>query len=241
MDFANIDIILSGTLASGNIGAVARAMCNMGLSRLKLVDPRCRIDEKARWMATCGPDILSSAQTFKSFRDALSDCSYSFGTTARSRRWRDALTPAEMAAKAASLAEKNRIAVVFGPEDMGLSNEELELCNDVVTIPTTSNATSINLSHAVIIICYEIFQVAGEIKEPAGPEELASAGMTEAMYDHMRDALLEIGFLNRQNPDYTLGMIRRILTRSALTVPEAKLIRGMFRQLLWYIKRKGGK
>jgi len=237
----NIDIVLSGTLASGNIGAVARAMSNMGFLRLKLVNPRCRIDEKARWMATCGPEILSNAQSFKSLREALSDCSYSFGTTARGRRWRDALTPMEMASKVVSLAGKNRVALVFGPEDMGLSNEELELCNDVVSIPTARNATSLNLSHAVMIICYEIFRVAGELKESAGPEELASAGITEAMYDHMRDALLAIGFLNRQNPDYTLGMIRRILTRSHLTVPEAKLIRGMFRQLLWYVKRKSEK
>jgi tRNA/rRNA methyltransferase len=144
-----------------------------------------------------------------------------------------------MASKALALGVNNRIAMVFGPEDLGLSNEELELCNDVVSIPTALDATSINLSHAVIIICYELFRAATGEQESAEQAEIASADLTEAMYDHMRDALLDIGFLNRQNPDYTLGMIRRILTRSALTVPEVKLIRGMFRQLVWYVKNRG--
>ena len=236
MNFQNIDIVLVGTLASGNIGSTARAMRNMGFSRLKLVTPRCAVDEKAYWMATCGEDILRNVRFFSSLRDALADCSYSFGTTARSRRWRSALAPADMALKAMRLSRNNRTGIVFGPEDAGLSNDELELCSEVVTIPTAADASSINISHAVMIICYELFNASLNAAGEDHPDALAPAAMTEQMYDHMRETLLEIGFLNRQNPDYTLGIMRRILTKAALTIPEARFVRGIFRQLAWYVK-----
>lgn len=233
----NIHIVLCGTLTSGNIGSVARAMSNMGLVHLRLVNPRCELDEKSYWMATCGSDILTNAKTVQTLRDALSDCSYSFGTTARTRRWRDAISPGVMAQKALRLSSANKVAILFGPEDMGLSNEELELCNEVVSIPTSPESTSINLSHAVIILCYELLRALQKTPGDAFESEHAPVGMVEAMYGHMKNALLSIGFLNSQKPDHTLGMIRRLLTRTRLTVPEVNLIRGMFRQLEWYIQK----
>lgn len=237
----NIHIVLCGTLASGNIGSVARAMSNMGFDHLKLVNPKCKVDEKSFWMATCGSDILRNTQMVKTLRDALADCSYSFGTTARIRRWRGAISPDAMAQKALRLSAANRVAIVFGPEDMGLSNGELELCNEVVSIPTFSESTSINLSHAVMIICYEMLQALQKIPNDVFESEYAPVGMVEAMYDHMKNAFLSIGFLNPQKPDHTLGMIRRILARTRLTVPEVNLIRGMFRQLEWYIHKSQNK
>lgn len=237
---SNIDIVLVGTLNSGNIGSASRAMANMGFSRLSLVHPRCTIDQQSYAMATHGDDILRSALTFATLREALADAGYVFGATARGRRWRDCLEPCELGGRAVHYARSGRVALVFGPEDMGLSNEELELCNEVVTIPTSPGASSLNISHAVLLICYEVFSACRTTQGSNGLSiDPAPVAMVEAMYDHMRESLLEIGFLNPQNPDYTLGMIRRMLSRTGLTVPEARMLRGLFRQLVWYIRKKG--
>ena len=237
--FSSIDIVLVGTLSSGNIGSVARAMANMGFSRLSLVNPRCMIDAQSYAMATHGDDILRSARTVPTLRHALADAVYVFGTTARTRRWRDALEPREMACRAAEHAQRGHVAIVFGPEDMGLSNDELELCNEVVNIPTAPGASSLNISHAALLICYELFSACSDAQATeAAPSDPAPVAMVEAMYGHMRESLLEIGFLNPQNPEYTLGMIRRILTRTGLSVPEVRMLRGLFRQLVWYIRKK---
>ncbi len=236
---SSIDIVLVGTLNSGNIGSVARAMANMGLSSLSLVSPRCTIDHQSYAMATHGDGILRSARTFPSLRAALAGAVYVFGTTARERRWRDALVPSELGGRAAHHARGGRVAMVFGPEDMGLSNDELELCNEVVSIPTAQGASSLNISHAVLLICYELFGACRvDTASDGAAIDPAPVAMVEAMYDHMRESLLEIGFLNPQNPEYTLGMIRRLLSRTGLSVPEVRMLRGLFRQLVWYIRKK---
>jgi len=239
MPLKNISIILAGTLNSGNIGSVARAMKTMGLSRLKLVNPQCEIDEQAVWMATHGEDVLQNAECVSSIRDAVADATYVFGTTARSRKWRDRLTPEDMAQKVLSLGDHNRVALMFGPENSGLNNNDLELCNDVVTIPTDDNATSLNVSHAVMIVCYEIFKTLSQKDAPAKREkipELAPSNKLEEMYDHMRFALLEIGYLDPYNTEHAIGNFRRVLTKALLTTYDVQLIRGVFRQLVWYIK-----
>jgi len=230
--------VLVGTLNSGNIGSVARAMANMGLSSLSLVNPRCKIDQQSYAMATHGDEILRGARSFPALRDALADAVYVYGATARGRRWRDALEPREFGGRALHHARSSRVAIVFGPEDMGLSNDELELCNEVVSIPTAEGASSLNLSHAVLLVCYELFSATlGARAAEAAAIEPAPVAMVEAMYDHMRESLLDIGFLNPQKPDHTLGIIRRMLTRAGMTVPEVRMLRGLFRQLAWYIRK----
>jgi TrmH family RNA methyltransferase len=237
----SIDIVLVGTLHSGNIGSVARAMANMGLSRLSLVNPRCKVDQQSYAMATHGDDILRSARTVTSLREALADAVYVFGTTARGRRWRDALELRELGDRVVYHARGGCVALVFGPEDMGLSNDELEICNEVVSIPTAQGASSLNISHAVLLICYELFSACRKTQASDGAiSQPAPVAMVEAMYDHMRESLLEIGFLNPQNPEYALGMIRRIFSRTGLSVPEVRMLRGLFRQLVWYIRKKSG-
>jgi tRNA/rRNA methyltransferase len=232
----NITIVLVGTLFPGNIGSVARAMKNMGMKRLCLVSPQCSIKEEAFRMATSAGTILQSAEFAGTLRDAVADAGYVFGTTARTRRWRPHIFPPQMGEKAAELLPVNQVALVFGPEDRGLSNEHLELCNEVISIPAARGGKSLNLSHALIILCYEVYRA---VQAPVSYERprLAQAGEVEKMYDHMRSALLEIGYLDRQNPDLTLGSFRRILTRAGLTRDEVRLIRGVFRQLLWYCKK----
>jgi tRNA/rRNA methyltransferase len=232
----NATIVLVGTLAPGNIGSAARAMKNMGLSNLILVNPQCQLTEEALRMATNAQDILKSAKQVLNMRDAVAMSGYIFGTTARSRKWRSAISPEAMGKKIVSFLQNNRVSIIFGPEDRGLSNEDLEICHEIVSIPMAKCAGSINLSHAVMIVCYEIHcALRGKAKDKR--TKLASADEVEKMYDHMRDALLEIGFLNRQNPEHTLGSFRRILTRAGLKEQEVKLIRGVFRQLLWYLKK----
>ena len=232
-----IKIILVGTLAPGNVGSVARAMKNMGIARLCLVSPQCTLNEEAFRMATSSRNILQAAQTTDTLREAIADAGYVFGTTARARRLRPCILPQHMGEKVAELIPNNQVALVFGPEDRGLSNEHLELCNEIVSIPAARGGKSLNLSHAVIIMCYEVYRaIQGGVSYET--PRLSPAGEVENMYDHMRSALLEIGYLDKQNPDITLGSFRRILTRAGLTRDEVKLIRGVFRQLLWYIKKK---
>lgn len=238
----NIDVVLVGTLNSGNIGSAARAMANTGMSRLSLVSPRCAIDDRSFAMATHGDTILRRARKHTTLRQALAESVRVVGTTARGRRWRDAHEPRQLAAQILQHARGGRVALVFGPEDTGLSNGELELCHDVMRMPTAPGAASLNLSHAVLLAGYELFLACRDHRAAGGTvAEPASVSMMEAMYDHMRESLLEIGFLNPQNPDYGLGMIRRILSRTGLTVSEARLLRGMFRQLVWYIRTRGGR
>lgn len=232
----NIDIVLVGSLYPGNIGSVARAMNNMGMSRLTLVNPQCQVDEQSYGMATHAKKILKNLNIVTTVREAIAGSGYVFGTTARSRRWRNIVNPKEMAQHALSVLQTNRIAILFGPEDAGLTNEDLELCNEVVTIPTARGAKSMNVSHAVLVSCYEFYCAA---QLPLGPEriELAPTKEVEDMYDHMENALLKIGFLNLQNPGHFMGRFRRIFTRAGLTGTDVNYIRGVFRQLLWYIKK----
>jgi tRNA/rRNA methyltransferase len=232
----NIHIVLVGTLAPGNIGSTARAMKNMGLSHLCLVSPQCQITEEAFWMATNAGDILRTVRQVATLREAIAPAGYVFGTTARMRRMRTFIAPGEMAQKALSLAVHNQVAIVFGPEDKGLSNDELELCNEIISIPTAPGGSSLNLSHAVMILCYELYCA---LNKGEGHEEVQRAQVAEVekMYDHMRSTLLKIGFLNTQNPEHTLGSIRRMLNRAGLTSTEVNLIRGVFRQLLWYMRK----
>jgi len=241
--FDNINIVLLGTLYAGNIGSVARAMNNMGLNRLTLVNPQCQVDEQAFWMATHAKKILETVCIVPGLKNAIADSSYVFGTTARTRRWRNTITPQHMAQRAITLSATNKIAVLFGPEDAGLSNESLELCNEVVSIPTARGATSMNVSHAVLVICYELF-CASCRPQISCDVEFAPAKKVEEMYAHMEEALLKIGFLNAQNPGHFIGRVRRVFTRAGLTGTDVHYIRGIFRQLLWYVnkhERRGSK
>ncbi len=232
---SNVSIVLVGTLQPGNIGSVARVMKNTGLSRLCLARPQCRIDNQSYMMATHASDILDSAVVYSSLHEAIADCACIVGTTARNRKHRRSMLPEEIADRLCRIGNTNRTALVFGPEDSGLQNSELELCSDVVSIPTAHEMSSMNISHAVAIVSYEMFR-RGSAAVGTGSEKLASSSNVEALFDHMRSALLDIGYLNPQNPDHVLGYFRRILTRAGITEKDVRTIRGLFRQLQWYIR-----
>lgn len=235
----NINIILHKTIHPGNIGSVARAMKNMGLSKLSLVDPQCEVSGEARKMATHGKEILDNIRICDSIIAAAADANYIFGTTARSRKWRNSILCSEASSKIAGLGKNCKIAILFGPEDKGLSNNDLELCSSVIVIPTADDASSLNISQAVLIICYEIFIKLTKVNLSPAENELtdpAPIDKIEAMYQHMQKALLDIGYLDPQNPEHFTGNIRRIFSRSGLTNEEVQLIRGIFRKLNWYIR-----
>jgi tRNA/rRNA methyltransferase len=141
-------------------------------------------------------------------------------------------TPREAANKLAEVSRKNKVALLFGPEDAGLTNEELRFGHMLVHIPVSDRFRSINLSHAVMILCYEIFTAAASPK--AFAPRLASTGELEGMYSHIRDVSLRIGFINPQNPEYWMTSIRRFLARVELRSREVKIIRGFCRQLDWF-------
>jgi len=237
----NIIIILHKTINPGNIGSTARAMKNMGLNCLHLVDPQCTVNDDSYRMATHGKDILEHIKIFDSIELASSESSYIFGTTARNRKWRDTITPSEMSVKTSELIGLNNVSILFGPEDFGLTNNELEYCNEVIVIPTVDDSSSLNISQAVLIICYEIFKRIELINTDTTvikQIELAPIDKIEDMYTHMKQALTDIGYLDPQNPEHFLGNFRRILTRAGLTSEDVQTIRGVFRKLNWYIKNK---
>ncbi len=239
----NIQIVLVGTLQSGNIGSVARAMKNMGLKNLLLVDPQCEIDKQASMMATHAGDLLDTTTIENTLREAVQGSAYIFGTTARDRKWRDVISPKDLAARALPRAHQNKVSIVFGPEDKGLSNEELELCNEVVTIPTREDAASLNISHAVLIVCYELFCGMNNFnytENALADIKLADSAKVEEMFDHMRQVLLDVGFLNPQNPDHVLGYFKRFFSRAGICNKDVRTIRGVFRQLQWYIDQTKG-
>jgi tRNA/rRNA methyltransferase len=209
-------------------------MKNMGLKHLRLVRPEDRDRERMERMATHeAREIIQEMQVFKSLREALADCHFVVGTTARVGRFRrPAVPPRQMIRELVSLHPQNRVAILFGPERSGLSNRALHLCQALISIPT-ADFSSLNLAQAVMIVAYELFLgVSRPPKEPL--PALATHHELEGMYQHLKDTLIEIGFLAGPNPDLAILPIRRWLNRVHLTSTEVRLIRGICRQTLWY-------
>jgi tRNA/rRNA methyltransferase len=234
----NISIVLVEPQIPENIGAVARAMNNMDIRRLLLVNPKnCDLTRVLKMATVHSSDIVEEMEVHDDIMDALGPFEYVVGTTARTGNQRPAITnPRILAGELIDISRNNTVALVFGPEDRGLSNEHLRYCNTITTIPT-SNFSSLNLAQAVMIICYEIFQASGELTEKAG-HRLANRFELEGMYGHVKEVLMKIGFLNPQNPEHWMLNVRRILNRLPLRAKEARTIRGICRQIDWYTDQK---
>ncbi len=234
----NFCVILYEPHYSENIGAAARCCCNMGIPQLIVVRP-CRPEsEKMLKMATHEASaLIETMPVFDSLEEALAPFHYVVGTTARTgRQRRPTHTLRGLAEKLVGLGIKDRIALLFGPENQGLTNSQLRLCQSLVTIPTAA-FSSINLAQSVMIVCYEIFMAASNSKEVVRPR-LATTRMLEGMYGHLKEVFLAIGLDNPQNPEYWTTNARRILGRLGLRPREVKLIRGFCRQVLWATKDK---
>ncbi len=230
----NITVVLNRPKYPGNIGSVARCAKNMGIENILVVSDLDFDGEKVRQMSThLAADVVDRIRHERDLEKALSRFQYVVATTARVGRARPAYqTPRDAAEKLVELSRKNRVALLFGPEDAGLTNDELRYGHLLVHIPVSDRFRSINLSHAVMILCYEIFTAASKTKKFA--PRLASSGELEGMYEHIKDVSLRIGFINPQNPEYWMTSIRRFLSRVELRSREVKIIRGFCRQLDWF-------
>ena len=236
MSIENISIILAGTKHPGNIGSAARAMFNMGFRDLVLAAPRCRINEESYRLAKSGKGILDAARTCKSLKSAVRGLSLLAGTTGKSGGYRTpARAPRSVAPRLLEIAARQRIGIVFGPEDTGLVDEDLRLCQLLIRIPTRHKASSINLAQAVMIVCYEV--LTDSLKRvPERVPKLAPLAQVEAMYAQLEKALLQIGFLHPQNAAHMMFALRQMLGRAGLESPDVGVLRGIARQINWYAK-----
>ena len=233
----NISIVLLQPRYSENIGAAARAMRNMGIQSLVIVDPQNFDLSKALKLAThFASDIIEKSKCYPDLKEALSSFNYVVGTTARLGGQRQVVrTPLTIARKLIPISAKNRIAILFGPENKGLSNEDIRFCHALVNIPT-DEFSSLNLAQSVMILCYEIFIAGGEANEEFSPR-MASRYELDGMYDQLKDILVRISYINSENPDYWLNHFRRFFTRLQLRAKEVNIIRGLCRQVDWYGKK----
>jgi tRNA/rRNA methyltransferase len=233
----NITIVLHQPRHPENIGSVARAMCNMGFSRLVVIAPPNFDLNKIMVLAThAASDIVDKISIYTGLKDALSHFNYVVGTTARLGGQRQVVKhPSKLAQKLVSISVENRIAILFGPEDKGLSNEDIRYCHALVNIPT-SEFSSLNLAQAVMIICYELF-IAGLEKNAEFTPRLASRHELDGMYNQLKDILVRISYINPENPDYWINNLRRFFSRLPLRAKEVSIIRGICRQIDWYGKK----
>lgn len=237
----NISIVLYRPKYAGNVGSVARAAKNMGISRIVVVGTtgldRDTMEQRSTHLAA---DVLDQIVYADSIEETLGGFNYIVGTTARLGKARGPFVSPRAAAQAiADLSQKNKIALLFGPEDTGLANDQLRLCHSVVTIPTSREFTSLNLSQAVMILCYEVFITSSAATSAAeATPKLALASETEGMYQQIKDLLAEIGFLNPENPEYWMLDLRRFFARAGLLSREVKIIRGICRRMEWHARHK---
>ncbi len=239
MPLPDIAVVLVEPQEAGNIGATARAMSNMGLRNLILVKPVPHLVPEAYRMAMAGKGILEGAVLADTLAAALNGYGFVTGTTRRKGKARyGRVDPRAAAVEVVGRSRRNRCAVVFGREDKGLTNLELELCHLLVTIPASADSESLNLSQAVLLVAYEIFLAAeGEVGGPK--RRLAPLWQLEGMYDHAGKVLLEIGYLHRNNPRRMMRVFRKIFARAGLDEREVRAIRGVFRQVEWYCRKAG--
>lgn len=241
-NFANIRIVLVNTTHPGNIGGAARAMKNMGLSRLYLVAPKEYPSDKAVWRSAGATDVLDEAVVVDTLDEAISGCSLVVGTSARERRipW-PLLDPRECGESVWVEAGQHEVAIVFGREDRGLTNEELHKCNYHVHIPANEEYSSLNLATAVQVICYEVRMAF--LKQTAGntlPNHTwdmppADAGALENYYGHLEQTLAELGFLDPENPKQTMTRLRRMYNRVRMDQMELNILRGVLTAMQNYV------
>jgi TrmH family RNA methyltransferase len=235
MSLKNIRIVLVHPLYGGNVGSVCRAMGNMGISDLALVGGLDHLDMvEARTMACWAGDLLEAARPFPTLAEAVADCGLVAGTSARVGLYRDhSRLPREWAPILLEAAQQQPVALVFGREDKGLSNDELALCTQIIQIPSAPDYLSINLSHAVMICCYELFTAADVFEPSSEKSPEASSALRERMFAMWEHTLLEIGFMEPEKSQHMMLGLRRILSRSTLTDADVRILMGIARQTQW--------
>jgi len=235
-------IVLIGVQSAGNAGSVARAMRNMDLRELRLVSPECDPHgPEAERMARDGRSILQAARRVSSLDEALADCHYAVATTGRKGKRRgEYRSPRQLAPEIIERAARERVALVFGPEDRGLSAEHLSRCQTVLAIPTSREFKSLNLAQAVMIVAYELFVAALDKVSAPAPAARPTLGEQEATFGDLQSVLLEIGYLDPNNPEHIMLDLRRLLGRAELTERDLRILRGIVRQIRWASGKNNG-
>ena len=249
MDPNLVSFVLKSPKNPGNIGASARALKNMGFEHLVIAAPRdeewsvkdIRSHPDVTRMAYGAGEVVRGIRITRDLASAVEDASLVIGTSSKGLG-RRVMTPREGACEAASLPDSERVAVVFGREDTGLTKRDIELCHFLVEIPASSRHPSLNLAQAVMILSYEFHLVSMEpnLSLNDARDHPPSAEL-EGMYAHMKEVLLDIGFLNPQNPDHILRTLRGLFGRARPDRREVSILRGMMSQVRWYCKSRSKK
>lgn len=240
----SIRIVLVGTSHPGNIGSAARAMKTMGLESLYLVAPERFPAPEATALAAGADDVLANAHVVPHVRTAIADCGLVVGTTARGRHlsWR-IVEPREAALEVAAASQTSEVAILFGAERTGLQNDELQLCHTLLTIPTGTAYTSLNLAMAVQVVAYEVCLALRDrgtkFSRGEGPVPLASASEMEKFYGHLGQVLDEVGFKDRTSAGHLMARLRRLFQRTILDQNEVNILRGILTAVQGKRRRAG--
>jgi tRNA/rRNA methyltransferase len=246
---------------AGNIGSTARAMANFAAGRLVLVAPRAATDDpQARALAAHGAPVLAAARVVPTLPDALADCTAVVGTTARAAglyRGQALVEPRAALAELAGRARTEPVALVLGPEDRGLTNDEAALCSRLITLPASAEYPVLNLAQAAAVCLYELHRAAtepparhdgtsaGDARAACPDDAPASFAHRERMFARLKDALTRVGFLFGPNPDHLMFALRHLIHRADPTATEADILIGLARQIRWYVdhhpRRPAGK
>jgi tRNA (cytidine32/uridine32-2'-O)-methyltransferase len=227
--FPGVKIILVETTHPGNIGAAARAMKNMGLTELVLVNPYDFPNDKAIYRSASADDVVREAQVVDTVDEAIADCQLIIGTSARERRipW-PLLTPRECGEKVNAIAADQKVGLIFGRESRGLKNDELQKCHFHVNIPTGEAYSSLNLAMAVQVICYEILQAktGGAGLNEAWDRPFAEGAVMEHFFEHLEETLIQVQFHDPDNPRQLMTRLRRLFNRIRPDQMEVNILRG---------------
>lgn len=243
----NLAVILFRPKYPENIGSAARACLNMGVTDLIIVDPYNFNMDKALPLATASAKhILERARIVETLPEAIEGFTSVYGTTARTGGWRKGIMSPEKLGTAVNerLRSGGKVAIVFGPENTGLTNEETSICTGLLTIPTSQEKTSLNLAQAVVIVLYECFKKSLSTPfVPDGPPEERPTTVTEheALFENLQESLLAIDFLKEDNSDYWMLPVRRFFAKIDLRRNEFNLLMGVCRQVQWFVRTYGPK
>ena len=231
MSLDRIRVVLLRPREAQNVGAVARAMKNMGLSRLVTVAGEPLDEARAATLAVHAADVLAARTPCTSLAAALAGCGLVVGTSGRPTAARDGgVAPRVLAPTMLAAAATNDVALVFGPEDHGLGLDELQQCHHVVTIPTSDAYGSINLAQAVLVCAYELWTAS---VPPPEERTLATHERLELLYEKLTAGLEAVSFLHGEEAPATMRRVRRLLGRAALDDDEVQLLLGVARQMSW--------
>lgn len=243
MMLERVKVVLVGTTHSGNIGSAARAMKVMGLSQMVLVDPQCQVDAQAIALAAGASEIALNAQIYPTLEAAVADCGLVVGTSARSRtlEW-PMLEPRECGEKLISEANQHSVAMVFGRERTGLTNDELQLCHYHVCVPANPEYSSLNLAMAVQLLSYEVRMAYLALQQSSQSstlqEEYPRHQELERFYAHLEQVIMQTEFISAQQPGQVMNKLRRMFTRARPEAQEINILRGILTSVQRSISRK---